>query len=212
MTYAPTEPPVWPAPRGRVPTALKLLGIGTISAAVLTAGIWAAGGFEEHLAITNAEVGEVLHLGPVDLVVEHAWGYSWLDAPMIQVAGTCVLAQDSSPGTINYAMADAAMVGVRVSEDQVYTAERVQMQFGLSHYELAGQQRETPSPGVGPIPCVWEFKMPAGTPIDGQVSAFFWEIEHTDQTNIQTGDDESKTWNRSAEGYRVQLPLEQFIP
>ncbi len=219
--WAPPDPATltaWPAPVGpvetavaapptrRLPTALKVLLVGFVSLAVVIGLVWAGGGFEERESLTDAQIGEPLDLGPVEVIVQEAVRFDKFGTQMIEVIGTCRSTEESSSSLSVLTISDMALAGLRGSDDQIYLSDDTQLTVGTVDTE-GTVMREYLAPGMPAIPCVFEFEMPDETQFTDEIVFFVWKLVHVEQGNVKNDAETSKVWAQGPDGYRVEMPV-----
>lgn len=189
----------------RLPTAARVLVTALVVAAMLIGLIGALGGFNERQTLVDRPVGDVIDIGPVEVVLKRAVTYpSYSGGSIVEIAATCQLTQ-SVGNTMMYPMADAAMAGVRVN-DQPIVAGEARVQFGVTEYTWA-TTRNYLSPGLRPMPCVYQFDFSADLTQGDTVTVLLWQLQWIETLNVRNDEDTSRTWEPDVDGFRVQLPL-----
>lgn len=197
--------PDWRPPRrlGSLPRWV-LVGIPLAVVLALIATVVALGGFERRTdRITRLPADAVITSGPYRLTFEQAVaraakGYDEKAVWSVSVVGTIQILMDTtdrpSVTSSSFVVANLPSGPDTVELKQVTIGNRIGRDFGSGEV----------TPGLAPVPIVWEFEFPRTTPVSDVVRVVVWQQEHTDNTVTKTGE---LSWNLDDDGSEVVLPV-----
>lgn len=183
----------------------------TLALALIIGMITALGGFDLRNPLRERQRGEVLDIGPVNVTLIRAYHFEY--EQLVEVHATCELTLDSSSLNLNNNVAEATIGFFRPSPDpdDFVFAESNSLSLGYTarNYDT---DREEFAPDVPPIPCIFRFDMPDGSPRPQTFRVVIYELDFVEDTNVKNDEDTSKTWRPQVEGYWVELPVEWAYP
>lgn len=206
-----TTAPAFPAPEGPGPAEparrehRRARWLVPLVLAVALALVWALGGFRGGALLVPARVGETLHLGPMDFVAIDAraarstYSTDWV----VQVHGTCT-AIDPGGVKVDLFNSDNVVMADDVSRDRRVFAEDYSTSLLLDTDRQASLQRTALGPGLGPMPCAFQARMPESfTPGSG----LLFGLARMDFRDTSVTGDQDPVWTPGAQTYRLNLPV-----
>lgn len=191
--------------RGRIPTALRALLIGVAALALLITGTWLAGGFEQRNSLELAAPDQPLDVGPITVTFHRAWS----TANGVDALATCELTDITASSLTTYALSNATDAAVKIDGVAV-DSESTLLKLGVDRGSEFGagfeHARDTLSPGLQPLPCLFSFGFPYGERGD-TLAIGMLKLEFVDLSNVRNEHSENRSWERSNEGYLLTIPI-----
>lgn len=188
----------------RVPTALLVFAVLSLTTAVLLSCVAVLGGFERRNSLTERQPEQVLALGPVDVQFIEAAQY--VGEEVVQVQASCRLTLDSSWANLKIDLSDAVAGYYQPPGQEIVFADDNLLSFGATSQGY-DTDRKVLAPDVPAVPCVFYFQLPEGSPPADVFRVIAFEMAFIEDQNVKNDADTSKTWQPEVDGYWIELPV-----
>lgn len=192
----PTTEPVARARRGWAGYVVVL----ALVAALL--GIWALGGFKEHVRINHPKPGESLDLGPATVMVDRALAKkNYSGGWDIRAYGTCQVHEGTNLD-IKATASGGDLFGIAEDIPKRTSSDKTSLWLAPETGKYMG--RDYLAPGLDPMDCAFQGQLPDDFDPEHNVLVQFVNLEFRDTSVTQ---DQDPVWTGGSTYYRYSLPV-----